>query len=124
MFDIDYQAVRFWIDMAIMLWMFMVSGFVIWDRRNKVTQDAIQTLRHEVAKELADLKLHLDTRRLHVDEALSTMRTRQSDTPTRGDIAQLYAAINGVSAISVELRGTVHALQNTMQMLNQHLLDK
>lgn len=121
---IDYQAIRFWIDIGILAWAFAVSGFVIWDRRNKVTQEAISTLKHEVAKELADMRMNLDARRQHIDAALETMRARQSDTPTRGDLAQLYTAINEVSTVAVELRGTVHSLQNTMQMINQHLLDK
>ena len=55
---------------------------------------------------------------------LPPLRARQADTPTRGDLAQLYQAINTVSAVATELRGTVSALQNTMQMINQHLLDK
>jgi hypothetical protein len=84
----------------------------------------VQTLRHEVAKELADIRLNLEDRRKHVDLAVAEMRTRQADTPTRGDLAQLYQAINTVSAVATELRGTVSALQNTMQMINQHLLDK
>lgn len=121
---VDYQAIRFWIDIGILAWALMVSGFVIWDRRNKVTQEAIQTLKYEVAKELADMRMNLDVRRQHIDEALAHVRARQADTPTRSDLAQLYTAINEVSSVSIELRGTVHALQNTMQMINQHLLDK
>lgn len=133
--EINYDAIRFWIDVAILAWAFGVSGFVIWDRRNKVTQEAInklhqdttaavQTLRQEVAKELADMRLNFEDRRKHVDLAVAEMRTRQADTPTRGDLTELYQAINTVSALSTELRGTVHALQNTMQLINQHLLSK
>ncbi len=133
--DIDYNAIRFWIDLGILLWAFFVSGLVIWDRRNKVTQDAVkklhedttaavQTLRHEIAKELADMRIKTEDRRKHVDSIVQEMRARQADTPTRGDLAQLYQAINTVSAVATELRGTVSALQNTMQMINQHLLDK
>jgi hypothetical protein len=133
--DIDYNAIRFWIDLGILLWAFFVSGLVIWDRRNKVTQDAVkqlhedttaavQTMRHEIAKELADMRIKTEDRRKHVDSIVQEMRARQADTPTRGDLAQLYQAINTVSAVATELRGTVSALQNTMQMINQHLLDK
>lgn len=133
--DIDYNAIRFWIDLGILLWAFFVSGLVIWDRRNKVTQDAVkklhedttaavQTLRHEIAKELADMRIKTEDRRKHVDSIVQEMRARQADTPTRGDLAQLYQAINTVSAVATELRGTVSALQNTMQIINQHLLDK
>ena len=132
---IDYQAIRFWLDVAMLTWAFSVSGFVIWDRRNKVTQDSIQelhkgtadivqTLRHEIAKELADLRMNIDGRRKAVDIMLDTVRSRQADSPTRADMGDLYRAINQVSTVSSELHGTVTALQNTMQMINQHLLDK
>jgi hypothetical protein len=123
-FGLDYQAIRFWIDIGILAWAFTVSGFVIWDRRNKVTQEAVVTLRHEVAKELADIKANLETRRARVDESLETMRARLSETPTRMDLTQLYKAIGEVSQVATELRGTVHSVEATLHMINQHLLDK
>lgn len=123
-FGLDYQAIRFWIDIGILAWAFTVSGFVIWDRRNKVTQEAVVTLRHEVAKELADIKANLETRRARVDESLEAMRARLSETPTRMDLTQLYKAIGEVSQVATELRGTVHSVEATLHMINQHLLDK
>lgn len=124
MFGVDLALFSFWKDVVLLCWAVGVSGFVIWDRRNKVTQAAIVTLRHEVAKELADMRLNLESRRRHIDESIELMRARQADTPTRGDLADLYRAINSVSQVATELRGTVTALTNTMHMINQHLLDK
>lgn len=123
-FGVDLALFSFWKDVVLLCWAVGVSGFVIWDRRNKVTQEAIVTLRHEVAKELADMRLNLESRRRHIDESIELMRARQADTPTRGDLADLYRAINSVSQVATELRGTVTALTNTMHMINQHLLDK
>ncbi|EXI72660.1 MAG TPA: hypothetical protein PK440_07735 [Candidatus Accumulibacter phosphatis] len=124
MFGIDYQTIRFWIDMMTLLWALMVSGFVFWDRRNKVTQDAIKSLRVEVAKEIADVKMNLDARRAIVDETLQTLRVRLSETTTRADLAPVYSAISEVSEVATELRGTVAAISQTLHMINQHLLDK
>lgn len=123
-FGVDLQLFAFWKDVALLCWAVGVSGFVIWDRRNKVTQDAIVSLRHEVAKELADMRMNLESRRRHIDDSIELIRTRQADTPTRGDLADLYRAINNVSEVATELRGTVAALTNTMHMINQHLLAK
>lgn len=124
MFGVDLQLFAFWKDVALLCWAVGVSGFVVWDRRNKVTQEAIVTLRHEVAKELADMRMNLESRRRHIDDSIELIRTRQADTPTRGDLADLYRAINNVSEVATELRGTVSALTNTMHMINQHLLAK
>lgn len=123
-FGVDLQLFAFWKDVALLCWAVGVSGFVVWDRRNKVTQEAIVTLRHEVAKELADMRMNLESRRRHIDDSIELIRTRQADTPTRGDLADLYRAINNVSEVATELRGTVSALTNTMHMINQHLLAK
>lgn len=123
-FGVDLQLFAFWKDVALLCWAVGVSGFVVWDRRNKVTQEAIVTLRHEVAKELADVRMNLESRRRHIDDSIELIRTRQADTPTRGDLADLYRAINNVSEVATELRGTVSALTNTMHMINQHLLAK
>lgn len=124
MFGIDLALFSFWKEVALLCWAVCLSGFLLWDRRNKVTQEAIVTLRHEVANELADMRLNLESRRRHIDESIELMRARQADTPTRGDLADLYRAINSVSQVATELRGTVTALTNTMHMINQHLLDK
>lgn len=123
-FGVDLQLFAFWKDVALLCWAVGVSGFVVWDRRNKVTQEAIVTLRHEVAKELADMRMNLESRRRHIDDSIELIRTRQADTPTRGDLADLYRAINNVSEVATELRGTVSALTNTIHMINQHLLAK
>lgn len=120
----DYQAIRFWIDVAILGWAFSTSGFVIWDRRNKVTQDAIVKFRSEVDSQMSGLKAELETRRRRVDDHMENMRTRLSETPTRVDLSRLYEAIGNVSDVANQLQGTVNTLQNTMHMINQHLLDK
>jgi multidrug efflux pump subunit AcrA (membrane-fusion protein) len=121
---IDYQAIRFWIDIAILGWGFSVSGFVIWDRRNKVTQEAIAKFRGDVSAQVDSLRSDLDLRRRRVDEHIESMKTRLSETPTRVDLSRLYEAIGDVSEIANQLSGTVQSLQNTIHMINQHLLDK
>jgi hypothetical protein len=73
---IDYQAIRFWIDIAILGWGFSVSGFVIWDRRNKVTQEAIAKFRGDVSAQVDSLRSDLDLRRRRVDEHIESMKTR------------------------------------------------
>lgn len=120
----DYQAIRFWIDVAILGWAFSTSGFVIWDRRNKVTQEAIVKFRSEVSAEILGLRSDLDIRRRRVDDHMEELKKRLSETPTRIDLNRLYEAIGSVSKVADQLSGTVQSLQNTIQMINQHLLDR
>lgn len=117
---LDLAKFRFWNDLFWICWSLLVSGFLLFDRRNKVTQEAIATMRAE----LAHLKEDLDQRRRRVDESMEGMKLRLVDLPTRDDVERLQSLIGEVAQLANELRGTVHSLQNTMQLINQHLLEQ
>lgn len=128
---LDLAKFRFWNDLFWICWSLLVSGFLLFDRRNKVTQEAIATMRAELvtlktesSAELAHLKADLDLRRRRVDENLEGMKLRLVDLPTRDDVGRLQSLIGEVAQLANELRGTVHSLQNTMQLINQHLLEQ
>lgn len=118
----DIATIRFWIDIFWLVWGVGTTAFVFIDRRNKVTQEAIVKLRTEVSQEVSTLRSDLDIRRRRVDETIEIMRSRLADTPTRIDLTRLNEVVSDVARVSNELRGTVHALQNTMQLINQHLM--
>ncbi|MER2545907.1 MAG: hypothetical protein ABTS16_21140 [Candidatus Accumulibacter phosphatis] len=131
----ELTMIRNWIDFSLLIVVTCHTGFTIWDRRNKVTQEAIVQLRSTVNADIGALRSAINTefaavradlegRRRRVDDHMQDMRTRISDTPTRVDLARLYEAIGNVSDIANQLSGTVHSLQNTIQMINQYLLDK
>lgn len=122
--NVDYSAVRFYLDLMILLLVSCHSGFTIWDRRNKVTQEAVTKLREDVHTEVEKLRADLDLRRRRIDESMDALREKLSDAPTRMDLTRLYEAIGDVSQLANELRGTVQSLQNTMHLINQHLLEK
>ncbi|MBN8516634.1 MAG: hypothetical protein J5X22_21005 [Candidatus Accumulibacter sp.] len=121
---IDFVAIRWWIDFAMLLLLIATMGFTFWDRRNKVTQEAVSKLRSDLYQEIASMKTDLETRRRRVDDHFGEIRTRLSDTPTRLDLSRLYEAISEVSQVANQLRGTVESLQGTISLINQHLLEQ
>jgi len=100
---LDLAKFRFWNDLFWICWSLLVSGFLLFDRRNKVTQEAIATMRAE----LAHLKEDLDLRRRRVDESMEGMKLRLVDLPTRDDVGRLQSLIGEVAQLANELRGTV-----------------
>lgn len=122
--NVDFVAIRWWIDFGLVLLVVATQGFNFWDRRNKVTQEAVAKLRGDFMQELAVLKIDLETRRRRIDDHLEGVKTRLSDTPTRPDLARLHEAIGDVSQVANQLRGTVESLQGTISLINQHLLEQ
>lgn len=130
---VDYQAIRFWIDIAVLAWAFAASLFVLWDRRNKVTQEAVAAMRADHAKqidklradqsaEIAALRAGVESRRARIDEELSTLHARLSDAPRKQDIEALYGMVRQVSEQTSKLCGAMEAAQASLAMINQHLL--
>ena len=121
---VDFVETRWWIDFGLVLRVAASQGFNFWDRRNKVTQEAVAKLRSDFMQELNVLKSDLETRRRRIDDHLEGVKTRLSDTPTRLDLSRLYEAIGDVSQVANQLRGTVESLQGTISLINQHLLEQ
>jgi lipopolysaccharide biosynthesis regulator YciM len=121
---VDFVETRWWIDFGLVLLVAASQGFNFWDRRNKVTQEAVAKLRSDFMQELNVLKSDLETRRRRIDDHLEGVKTRLSDTPTRLDLSRLYEAIGDVSQVANQLRGTVESLQGTISLINQHLLEQ
>lgn len=122
--NVDFVAIRWWIDFAMLLLLVATMGFTFWDRRNKVTQEAVSKLRSDLSQEIASMKSDIESRRRRIDDHFGEIRTRLSDTPTRLDLSRLYEAIGDVSQVANQLRGTVESLQGTISLINQHLLEQ
>lgn len=121
--EVDFAAIRWWIDFGILGVVLLHSGFVFWDRRNKVSQEAVEKLRADLHSEITGLKADVERRRRRIDDEMGGIKTRLSDTPTLRDLSQLYEVVRDVAQVANELRGTVQSLQNTLQLINQHLLE-
>lgn len=132
---VDYQAIRFWIDMAVLAWAAAASLFVLWDRRNKVTQEAVAALRADHARqvdklreeqsaEIAALRESLDVRRARVDDEIQTLHARLGDAPRKQDLDALYAMVRHVAEQTSKLCGAMEAAQASLAMINQHLLSQ
>lgn len=120
----ELHLVRTWIDFLILIVVGCHTGFTLWDRRNKVTQDVIAELRIDVSNKVSSLQGDLEIRRRRVDESLEILKSRVAEVPTRDDVIRLHDLIHENSQISSELRGAVQSVQNTVQMINQHLLER
>ncbi len=121
---VDLPLIKIWIEFLILVVASCSTGFSIWDRRNQVTQKVVDELREDVSSQVSALRSDIERRRQHVDETLESLKSRVADVPTREDIVRLQDVIHENSQISSELRGAVQAVQNTVQMINQHLLER
>lgn len=124
---INHAALRYWLDVASVLgilWGCACSVWWILDRRNRVTQSAMNEMRAQHTAAVNKLAEDIALRRRVIDEDIRTLRETVGQAPTRADLERVCDAISQLSETAHKLCGTVHALDGAVTMINQHLLQR
>lgn len=109
MTKIDYDSLRFWADT---LYRVGVIAGIIWlaiNARVKVNKDAIISITKIVGDH--------GTRIIKLEE-------RGANAPTHADLGKMYEAINGLRAAIAEIGGCLKAVQKSVDLLNEHHLNR
>lgn len=108
MSEFDYTAWRFWWDVVItvLLGANVVYSWVV--NRSKANASAIK----EVDTKVIDLK-----------ERVTELENEVKHLPDHDDLGALHEKVNSVDRGIGELKGELRAINRTMQLINEHLIN-
>lgn len=110
---LDYKALAFWLQLIQAVVTGLVFLYVWLTNRQKVNASAIETLRDDLSRQINDL----DDRVIRVEKDVEHL-------PTHEDMAGLHTRVNEANDNIKEMRGQLSQMNHTLQLINDHLLNK
>ena len=116
----DYSAAKFWFDVA----QFVLTGLIgiyVWNsNRQRATKTAIDRVESQAKEDISMLDDRLDE---HNDRLVSLERDMKH-LPNIKDIGGVHHRVDQVAQAVKGVEGEMKQINNTMQLINQHLLEK
>lgn len=109
MTEIDYNAWRFWIGIGQMLFNIGVFAWLWNNRKHQATNDRVQKVEARTETTEKDL--------LQVKEQLKHL-------PSQNDIGRIHSRIDDVNGALREVVGGLKALNSSVALINEHLLNR
>lgn len=110
--DVNYDAARFWF--SVVQWLLTIGVWIyVWiTNRSRVTSARIETLEKGTSA-----RIEAQGNRLAmVEEALR-------HAPSHDHLSDLHEKVNRVGNVMQELRGELSAIQRTLSLINEHLIN-
>lgn len=118
--DIDYSAAKFWFDMVQTIFMCLVAIYVWNNNKHRATKESITQSEERLEQKLNALDVRVDE---HNDRLLGVEREIHH-LPNIKDIHEVHARVDQVGQGVKSMEGTVTQMNNTLQLIQQHLLEK
>lgn len=109
MADVDYTALRFWIDVLYLGGVIAVGIYAWVVNRSKANRSAID---------------ELDGRTQSVERRQDKLEERVANVPTHHDLARVYDRLNGVSEQVKEMNGNLTGISRQIGMISEYLLNR
>lgn len=107
--EVDYNGLRFVLDLLQLLGLIGIGIYSWFVNRTKVNRHAIEQIERAAAEH---------ARRLDV------LDNRMNHAPTHQDLGQVYDRLNGVAETMSQLNGQLSALGHQLSMVNEYLLNR
>lgn len=98
---VDYSSWQFWLDIAQIIALLLMVIYTHLANRSKANKGTIEQLSERVGKLEADV----------------------SHLPDHDDIGALHDKVNGVSNIVSTISGQLASVNNTLTLINEHLIN-
>lgn len=109
----DHEAAKFWFD-VIQTALIAVIGIMNWlNNRQRVTNATIATLEG-----------HIDERQDDHNQRLTRVEQDIKHAPKTSDLAKIYERLNAVDGGFNQMKGEIHGISTTLNLIHHYLLDK
>lgn len=104
----DYDAARFWWEVGMTLGLVANFAYQVIVARSKANRDAI---------------VRVDGRVSIIEHRLAQLETDVRHLPDHEDLSAIHEKVNVVAGTMGEVRGELAAINRTLSLINEHLLN-
>lgn len=118
--DFDYQAMRFWWEVALTV---AVCGIYVYQwllSRDRVTRSAIELAEERTRGFVGNIDHRVDS----IHDRVTVVEQKMLSMPNHQAIAQLHKRLNTTNREMGELSGKLEATNHLLKVLHQDRLDK
>lgn len=113
-------------NLAFQVLQFVLMGcigfYVYMSNKDKVTNDRITQMEQDFNKRLSDISKEMDSKLDRDAERIAKIEAKAEMAPTHQDFGDVHDKINDVAECAKRTEGTVTAIQQQLQLINEHLL--
>lgn len=109
MFEIDYNAGRFWFQVFTWIAAVTAAAYAWWANRNRVTTTTLN---------------RLDKRIDEIGGRIGVVEKDMKQLPSQADIRKLHDDLSGLRADVREMSGTMRGLNRAVDLMTEHLINK
>lgn len=120
MIDIDYTAVRFWLDLLQLIGIVIIGIYAWWQGKSRATTHAIDRVEahgHEIHDKLS-------TRLSEHNDRLLTLEQQYSHAPAWKDLQLIEGRFDILTKELAENSAALKATSHLLHLLHTHLLDE
>lgn len=118
--QLDYDALRFWLELLLALAALSATGYGWWIGRTRATRANIEAVNTRVTVVYDDCRQSINVLRKDLDK----VEVKMEGLPNHDDLAEMHKKINGVDSQLQQIIGGLTEVKSTVGMINQHLLTR
>ncbi|RMG56318.1 MAG: hypothetical protein D6717_06785 [Gammaproteobacteria bacterium] len=115
----DYGQWKFWFDVAQTLFMFLMGVYAWQANKHRATKAAIDRVEQRVMEVLDSVDGRLDEHR----DRLTSVEREIAHVPGSRELGEIHYRVDQVGQGVKGLEGEVKQINNTVQMIQQYLLE-
>ena len=112
--NIDYEALKFWLQVANLAWTVILSFLVFFANRHKVTQDKIDAVQARSTRGLEKVHLRVDDHERRLNCIETELRNVSDASDEIGDLASMVS----------EVKGRLDGIARAVDLMNEHLMNR
>jgi chromosome segregation ATPase len=111
--DLDYRALKFWVDIGQLLIFAAFAAYAWMLNRYKANESSIVKTKEQLTDSIKK-----------IDERVAHLESELAHAPSHEDMTVLHSRINEAAQKLTSVQGELKQMNNTMHLMHQHLLNK
>ncbi|MEW6427314.1 MAG: DUF2730 family protein [Thermodesulfobacteriota bacterium] len=118
----DLAELKFWFDVAGNIAWVVVTAYLAYERRHRVTTDKIVAMDSKMTRRLEDWEREHEARCSNHHQRTATLEVTVRNAPTHRDLGEIHEKINAVHGLVKEFSGQLSGLNRNVSLIHEYLL--